>query len=308
MNVDLARIAAEPLAVAFASVGLIALKTLIVAALALAHGLNLGAGVRSGLVLGPGSEFSFVIIALAASLNLIDPAAASFALIVVALTMAATPLLYALGGRLEASLAPAAEPHPAALIPLPADEAPRVIVAGFGRVGRVVAALLEAHDIPYIAVDADAHAVAKGRDEGKPVYFGNIKHEDFLRRCGLATARALVLTMDAPRSASELVTIARALRADVKIIVRARDAAHAGELYRLGATDAVPETVEASLQLAEAVLVDVGVPMGPAIATIHEKRAEIRTQIQAAAPEVPVMPSRRRLRDAGPAKEWPGDS
>ncbi len=308
MNVDLARIAAEPLAVAFASVGLVALKALIVTPLARAHGLSLGAGVRSGLVLGPGSEFSFVIIALAASLNLIDAPTASFVLIVVALTMAAIPLLDALGGQIEASLAPAAEPHAATQIPLPADEAPRVIVAGFGRVGRIVAALLETHDVPYIAVDADADAVAKGRDEGKPVYFGNIKHEDFLRRSGIAMARALVLTMDAPKTASELVTIARGLRADLKIIVRARDAAHASELYRLGATDAVPETVEASLQLAEAVLVDVGVPMGPAIATIHEKRAEIRTQIQAAAPEVAVMPSHRRLRDASPTKEWPGDT
>jgi CPA2 family monovalent cation:H+ antiporter-2 len=303
MNVDLARLAAEPLAVAFASLGLIALKTLIVAALALALGLGVGPGIRSGLVLGPGSEFSFVIVALAASLGLVDAATASFVLIVVALTMAAIPLLHALGNRLEASLAPAAAPHPATLIPLPVGEAPRVIVAGFGRVGRVVAALLEAHDIPYIAVDANAEAVAKGRDEGKPVYFGNIKHEEFLRHCGIATAKALVLTMDAPKSASDLVAIARGLRADLKIVVRARDATHASELYRLGATDAVPETVEASLQLGEAVLVDVGIPMGPAIASIHEKRAEIRTQIQSAAPEAPAMPTRRRLRDAAPKTE-----
>ena len=308
MNVDLARIAAGPVAVALASVGLVTLKTLIVAGLGLALGLNLAIGVRSGLVLGAGSEFSFVIAALAASLGLIDAATTSFALIVVALTMAAIPLLHALGERLEDRLTPP-DPSPAALIPLPEDNAPRVIVAGFGRVGHVVAALLEAHDLPYIAVDSDAHAVAKGRNEGKPVYFGNIKHEDFLRRCGIATAAALVVTMDAPKSASEVVKLARKLSPSVKVIVRARDAHHAGELYRLGATDAVPETVEASLQLAEAVLVDVGIAMGPAIASIHEKRAEIRTQIQAAAPDIqPRLAARRRLRDASPAKEWPGDT
>jgi CPA2 family monovalent cation:H+ antiporter-2 len=158
-------------------------------------------------------------------------------------------------------------------------------------------------------VDSNAQAVANGRDEGKPVYFGNIKHEDFLRRCGIERATALVVTMDAPKSASEVVRLARKLSPDAKIIVRARDASHAAELYRLGATDVVPETVEASLQLAEAVLVDVGIPMGPAIASIHEKRAEIRTQILAAAPDVqPRLAARRRLRDARPAKEWPGDS
>jgi CPA2 family monovalent cation:H+ antiporter-2 len=308
MNVDLARIVADPLAVALASVGLVALKTLIVAGLGLALGLNLAIGVRSGLVLGAGSEFSFVIAALAASHGLIDAATMSFALIVVALTMAAIPLLNTLGERLETQLAPP-EPHPAALSPLPDDNAPRVIVAGFGRVGHVVAALLEAHGLPYIAVDSNAQAVANGRDEGKPVYFGNIKHEDFLRRCGIERATALVVTMDAPKSASEVVRLARKLSPDAKIIVRARDASHAAELYRLGATDVVPETVEASLQLAEAVLVDVGIPMGPAIASIHEKRAEIRTQILAAAPDVqPRLAARRRLRDARPAKEWPGDS
>jgi monovalent cation:H+ antiporter-2, CPA2 family len=110
-----------------------------------------------------------------------------------------------------------------------------------------------------------------------------------------------VLTMDAPKAASEVVTIARAARENLQIIVRARDSDHAAELYRLGATDAVPETVEASLQLGEAVLVDVGVPMGLAIASIHEKRAEMRSIIQSAAPETPVRATpRRRLRDAKP--------
>ena len=73
--------------------------------------------------------------------------------------------------------------------------------------------------------------------------------------------------------------LARELRADLPIVARARDAAHAGELYALGVTDAVPETVEASLQLSEAVLVDVGVPMGLVIASIHEKRDQIRKEL-----------------------------
>lgn len=304
MNVDLARIVADPLAVAIAALGLVALKALIVAPFARAFGVSLGAGVQSGLILGAGGEFSFVIVALAAGLGLIDPGTASFVLIIVALTMAAIPLLHALGGWLKVRLAKVVEPHPASLIPVPADETPRVIVAGFGRVGRVVASLLEAHELPYIAVDASADTVARSRDEGKPVYFGNMKNPDFLRRCGIANARALVITMDAPKAASEVVRLALAERADLKIIVRARDAGHASELYRLGATDVVPETVEASLQLAEAVLVDVGIPMGPAIATIHEKRAEIRGRIQAAAPEARIAVSpRRRLRDAKPSQD-----
>ncbi|MEQ1866943.1 MAG: cation:proton antiporter, partial [Micropepsaceae bacterium] len=304
MNVDLARIAADPMAVAIAALGLVALKALIVAPLARAFGISLGAGVQSGLMLGAGSEFSFIIVALAASLALIDRSTASFVLIIVALTMAAIPLLHMLGGRIKARLAKTVEPHAATLISVPDDETPRVIIAGFGRVGRVVASLLDAHALPYIAVDASADAVARARDEGMPVYFGNMKHPDFLRRCGIANARALVITLDAPKAASEVVRLALAERHDLKIIVRARDAGHASELYRLGATDVVPETVEASLQLAEAVLVDVGVPMGPAIATIHEERAKIRAGIQAAAPGAPIpLSPRRRLRDAKPGED-----
>jgi monovalent cation:H+ antiporter-2, CPA2 family len=84
------------------------------------------------------------------------------------------------------------------------------------------------------------------------------------------------VTMDAPRANEAVVETARGLRADLTLVARARDAAHAKTLYDLGVTDAVPETVEASLQLSEAVLVDIGVPMGYVIASIHEKRDEYR--------------------------------
>jgi monovalent cation:H+ antiporter-2, CPA2 family len=96
-------------------------------------------------------------------------------------------------------------------------------------------------------------------------------------------------------SADELVAAARREREDLLIIARARDAAHAAHLYRIAASDAVPETIEASLQLSEAVLVDVGVPMGPVIASIHEKRAALQTGIKAMAPEAEVIAGRRRL-------------
>ena len=301
MSVDLARIVAEPVAIAAAGAGLIAAKALIVALAAPLFGLTTAQGIRSGLVLGPGSEFSFVILAMAATTGLVDEATVSFSLIVAALTMALIPPLQTLGKTLEKQLSPVAAPHPATLIPVPANNEPRVIIAGYGRVGRIVAGLLKEHNVPFIAVDASSEAVARARDEGHDVYFGDVKQIEFLRRCGIGTARALVLTMDAPKAATEVVSIARAERADLQIIVRARDADHAGELYRLGATDAVPETVEASLQLGEAVLVDVGVPMGLAIASIHEKRAQIRSGIQASAPETEMRTqSRRRLRDAKP--------
>jgi len=84
------------------------------------------------------------------------------------------------------------------------------------------------------------------------------------------------VTLNNPRVAERVVEAARAARADLTIVARARDADHARTLYNLGATDAVPETIEASLQLSEAALVDMGVAAGHVIASIHEKRDEFR--------------------------------
>ena len=141
--------------------------------------------------------------------------------------------------------------------------------------------MLEVHKIPYIAVDSDANVVANARRDGRPAYFGDASRAEFLRRCGIETARALVVTMDAPRANENVVEIARKLRPDITLVARARDAKHASTLYHLGVTDAVPETIEASLQLSEAVLVDLGVPMGYVIASIHEKRDEFRKMLLA---------------------------
>jgi CPA2 family monovalent cation:H+ antiporter-2 len=298
MNVDLGRVVLDPISIVLASLALIIVKTLVVAAAGRLLNLSLVSGLRAGLMLGPGSEFTFVIVSLAVSIKALPADVGAFTLIVAALTMAMIPGMHSLGRLLEKMRVPRTSPHPAELVKPPADEQRRVIIAGFGRVGRVVAELLQKHGIPYLAVDSNADTVAKARDKGFDVYFGDIKQPDFMRLCGIHSASALVLTMDSPKAANTVVQMARSERSDLVVIARARDARHAGELYRLGATDAVPETIEASLQLAEVVLVDVGIAMGPAIASIHEKRAELRDQIQAQLPETEVRQRpRRRLRD-----------
>ena len=101
--------------------------------------------------------------------------------------------------------------------------------------------------------------------------------------------------MDSPEAAEATVAAARALRSDLTIVARARDTRHAQRLYALGATDVVPETVEASLQLSEAVLIDIGTPMGLVIASIHERRDEYRKLLNR--PEAPSS-RLRRARDA----------
>jgi Kef-type K+ transport system membrane component KefB/Trk K+ transport system NAD-binding subunit len=157
-------------------------------------------------------------------------------------------------------------------------EAPldRVIIVGCGRFGDLVAEMLARHHVPYVAIDSDAAVAGRERRRGRPIFYGDATNPDLLRRCGIASARALVVTMDSPVAVESVVSAARAERPDLIIVARARDAEHAAKLYGLDVTDAVPETIEASLQLSEALLVNIGVPTGLAIASIHEKRDEFR--------------------------------
>ena len=119
----------------------------------------------------------------------------------------------------------------------------------------------------------------RAQASGVVARFGDASRHELLDRLGVASATAVILTMDEPVAAQRLVKKLRGLYPDLPIIARARDASHAAALYRAGASHAVPETLESSLQLSEAVLVDLGVPMGPVIASIHEKRDLFRAQI-----------------------------
>jgi len=299
MSLDIRIVIAHPAIVVGAAIGLVLVKLVVIAPLVRCFRLSWANSFRTGLLLGPGGEFGFVIVAVEISEHLLAPDAASVVLFITALTMGAIPLLSALGERVAPHLSTSATIDPNLLMPASSDAMPRVIIAGFGRVGQTVAAMLGEHKVPYVAIDHDPDRVANQRRQGKPVYFGDMTQIELLRRLHLDTARALVVTLDDPTEADALVAGARAERADLLIVARARDAAHAARLYRTGASDAVPETIEASLQLSEAVLVDVGVPMGPVIASIHEKRSELQAAIKAMAPEADIRQfGRRRLRDA----------
>jgi CPA2 family monovalent cation:H+ antiporter-2 len=299
MGLDPAKIVANPAAVLGAALALVGLKAGCVAGLARLFGLSWASGVQSGLLLGPGGEFSFVMLAVALPEGLLPRELADFALIVAALTMASIPLLSSLGDRLAPRITRQAPADPALLVAVPPSTGPRVIIAGFGRVGQVIASMLDVHHVAYVAIDKNPDRVAYLRGLGKPVYYGDITQLALLNRLELGTAQALVVSIDEDRVVDDLVAGARAARPDLLIVARARHAVHAAHLYRIGASDAVPDTVEASLQLAEAVLVDVGIAMGPVIASIHQKRADMQARIKAMAPEAAIRPlGRRRLRDA----------
>ncbi|MBC7801892.1 MAG: NAD-binding protein, partial [Gemmatimonadaceae bacterium] len=289
MSLDLGRILRDPAAILASALCLVVIKAAVTSALARSFGLRWRVGGPAGLLLGPGGEFSFVILAVGQASGLVDPATGGFAFILAALTMAGIPALSQLGILLAGRRPVAVR---ADLLPpdVPGEGPPPVIIAGFGRVGRTVAGLLDVHGLPYVALDSDADRVSALRAAGKPVYYGDITQPDMLARIGIDGARALVVTIDDRDRADALVMAARAARPDLLIVARARDSRHAARLYSLGASDAVPETIEASLQLSEAVLVDLGIPMGPILVSIHERRAEFQEEIRAMVPTATIVP------------------
>lgn len=275
LKLDLDTLFAEPAYTLGVALGIVVLKVIILYVLARAFRVNRGAALESALLLGPCGEFGFVIAGAALATGLIDAPASRNIVLVVTLTMIAIPFMARFGAHVTSGLRQQAK---AAAIetPLPQDHASRVIIAGFGRVGRLIASMLDEHKIPYLAIDSDADLVAREIRSGKTVYYGDAGNPEFLKRCGLAEARALAVTMDNQVRVDEVVKAARTLRDDLKIIARARDERHAQKLYGAGVTEAVPETVESSLQLGEALLVETGVPMGLAIASVHERRDGFR--------------------------------
>ena len=282
MDIDVRELLREPLLLAAGVVALVAVKSLLIIGLAKLFRLSWPVAVEMGLLLGPGGEFAFVGIGMAADFRLIGAPVASFALVVTSITMALTPLLSFVARRFATRLR-AAGTAPSELIARPSAGGKHAIVVGYGRVGKVVCALLKEHGIHYIAADSDAATVTRDRRDGHDVYYGDAADPKFLEICGLADAAGVIITIHDRDLIDDIVAHVRAVRSDVLIVSRARDADHARHLYQLGATDAVPETVEASLQLSEAALVGLGIPAGPAIASIHEKRDEIRRGLQAAA-------------------------
>jgi monovalent cation:proton antiporter-2 (CPA2) family protein len=268
------RLLADDFGWIFASaVGLILIKAFVLVGLALVMGVTRSAAIEVALLLAQGGEFAFVVVSIAGGHSILPPDVAQFILIVTTLTMMMTPFIaWAarwLGRRVEGQ--DAAKSHAASLDEI-AEIDGHVIVAGYGRVGRMLTSLLERKQIPYLALDQNMSAIAACRAKGLPVYYGDASHPSMLVRAGAERATALILTMDDPVAAETVTAHARANWADLPIYARARDVNHARRLTQLGADRAVPENLEASLQLADEVLTHLGIPTDAVRRLLSEKR------------------------------------
>jgi CPA2 family monovalent cation:H+ antiporter-2 len=280
-----------------AAAAVLLVKALVTSLLAWMSGVRPGVAVETGVMMASPSETSLIVLSAAAGAGLVSGAVAGFWTTVTAIGLTVTPLLAAAGKRIGRRVEDVSEPT------AELSATGRTVIFGFGRVGRIVADMLRDHDRPYLAIDSDIDTVRRAQRAGYQVMFGDVSRPEFADRLELGHAAALVLTMDDPVQVARITRRVRGWVPNLPIIARARDTAHAARLYKAGVTDAVPETLEASLQLSEAVLVDIGVAMGPVIASIHEKRDQLRAKIKAEADmeEAPRRLGRRRTRDAQPS-------
>ncbi len=294
MQLDLGALLADWPSLLMALFGVLIVKSVVTASLLRLSGSRKGTAAETGVLMASPSETTLILLGAGAVAGVIDSESAAFWQAVTALGLTVTPLLAATGRWASRRVdARARDAVPAAAA------SGKTVIFGFGRVGQMVAEMLDTHGRPYLAVDSDIDNVIAAREAGFAVLFGNVARRELVDTLALDQAAAVVLTMDDPVLTARITRQLRDAHPILPIIARARDTDHAATLYRAGVSDAVPEALEASLQLSEAVLVDIGVAMGPVIASIHEKRAQLRSDIMAAG-ALDCEPSlgRRRARDS----------
>jgi len=260
MSIDMGHLAGDLPMVLLWLVILLTVKGALIWPLARISGLDNRQAAAVALLLAQAGEFGFVIFGVAYHAGVLPDALFQRAIAVVALSMVVTPGLAWLADRQLASRRNRLTSHkPDVAEPEEAAQRP-VLIAGFGRVGRRVAELLESAGIPYVAVDADADHVSRSRDRYAGVFYGDATRSDVLRAAGLDHASLAVVSVDDDQHSDRIVATIHRLAPDLPIHARARDREHSRKLVTLGASHIVSETLEASLQLAAAALEAAGHP------------------------------------------------
>jgi len=233
-----------------ALLGLLTLKSIIGIALARYFGLQMQDAVRVGLYLSEAGEFAFVLVGQAMTTYQLIPAdTGQFMIILAGLSMVLTPLLVYLAEISSRKFSPQDQQL---LIPSESNENLKnhVIIAGYGRIGQAVAATLKHHAIDYVALDLNAETVRQHQESNDSVYYGDAARADILAQIGAEKAKVMLITLDEPIAAIRVVQTVKQRWPNLTILVRAKDAKHSEELYLHGADQVMPETIEASLQLA----------------------------------------------------------
>ncbi|MDH5748136.1 MAG: monovalent cation:proton antiporter-2 (CPA2) family protein [Rhodospirillales bacterium] len=260
------------------TVAMLMVKAALIVGLARLSKLSLADALRSGFLLSQAGEFGFVLFSLAGDQGLLPEDLIDPLLSIIVLSMAATPVMVRIGNAI-ADRSGTAEADMVANEEM--EEAHPVLIAGFGRVGKTVASLLKASNIPCIAIDMDADGVTQGRSEGYQVFFGDASRPDVLRMVGATQARLMVVTLDNPDVAERLIRTMSRLYPDVPVHARVHDWDVADRFESLGVAHSIPDTVESSLRLGATILKAAGVSEDDRRALFEDLSAENYAKMRA---------------------------
>jgi CPA2 family monovalent cation:H+ antiporter-2 len=271
MQTDLRALAGTPLWLPLSVPGLFLVKAAVTGIVLRGGGLSWGRAVEGGLLLGQGGEFAFIVVGQALASRLIEPSVGQFVMLVVAFSMFATPFAARIG-RAFGDWWQLRHPEVAAVRDEPPLEG-HVVIVGFGRIGRMLAQILDGQGSAYVAIDNDPQLVAALRGQRGRLHYGDAAAHALLKKLHAERAAAIVLTMDHPASALHATRAIRRDYPELPIYARSRDEAHAAALLQAGATLVVPEALEAGLQLSGFVLQGLGLPDAAAARVLQEERA-----------------------------------
>lgn len=248
MSIDIKMMIENPLILMQHLFVIMGIKIVVLFLLILYMGYNRSTALSVSLLLSQSGEFGFVLFGSAKALGVISDELFISTIAIISFSMLLTPMIVNLGEKLALKLD--REPIIIKSAYVPEDSWNGVIIAGYGRVGRLVASMLEHAGKSYIAFDIDSTRVELGQKEGRTVYYGDFSDLEFLNQIGLDKVNAVIVTVDSHHASSKIISHVRSLQPSLKIFSRTRDMKTREYLIKHGVTWAMPESTEGSLRLA----------------------------------------------------------
>jgi monovalent cation:H+ antiporter-2, CPA2 family len=256
--------------------GVLLVKTPLVAAITRIAKLEKSTAWRTGIVLAVGGEFGFALLAIALAAGVVTPHHGQIVLTSVLLSMIAAPFLIRYNGSLAYFFSGRTRTEPVNSSPGLPDEVGRlrnhVVICGYGRVGQSIGRFLEEEKIPFIVLDIDSTLVTKASAAGEPVHYGDCTERNVLEAVGVEHARLLLVTPDETGSALKILQHVCSSWPELPVVIRTRDESKVDELRKAGATEVIPETLEAAMMIASHVLLLANVPLMRVIRRIRNLR------------------------------------
>lgn len=262
MSIDIRSIITSPLVFIESALVVLSIKIIIMFVLCLLFRMDRSLSTRVSFLLAQGGEFGFVLLGSAKAMEVIDNSTFVLGIEVISVGMLFTPLMSRLGDYIAGHFKGSKGGDVCAPFQGEGEVSKgRVILGGYGRVGHVVAVLLHSSNVPFIAFDNDPARVAKGKEDGFPVYYGDISNQELLAAAHAEQAALIVLTVAREETTLRAISHIRNTYTGIPVIARARDLEASGKLIQAGATRAFPELMETSLRLATDTLRLAGVPV-----------------------------------------------